>query len=207
MNNLKITLKAIVFWMSALLLASSAYATEEVKDEVKLVVKPIANGKKVLFGLAHLNGQKAQLQISNDKGAIIYTESWKDKEEGAHIFNFSKLEEGEYTMRVTIGEQVLQESVFINSKDVKLGGTSVLLPHINVLEDKVTVSLTSPAGNDLNFKLNFYDAKGELVYTESPKVEGIQFAKRYNFEKMGKGEYSYTISQGDKNYEGNFEIK
>lgn len=207
MTNLKNTVKVFVIGMIAMLATSNVFASEEVKEEAKLVVKPMANSKKVLFGLAHLNGQKAELQITDKEGKVIYTKSWKDQEEGAHIFNFSQLVEGKYTMSVKIGENMLQETVFINDSNVELGGKGILIPHVNTTQKMVTVSLTSVNVKKLDFKINFYNAEGELVYTETPTVEGIQFAKRYNFEKMDKGTYSYEIAQGVKTYEGNFEIK
>ncbi len=207
MNTSKNTLSVWALAVSALLLLNvPTFANENVKDEVKLVVKPMES-KKVLFGLAHLQGQRAELAILDAKGKVIYRELWKNQEEGAHIFNFSQLAEGEYKFRVTVGTQVLQESVLINKKDVCMSKEAVLLPHVNVSGKKVVLSLSNPSDSALDFVLRFFDAKGNLVYSESPKAEGIQFAKRYNFEQMGKGVYTYAIVQGANTYKGEFEIK
>ncbi len=208
MKTVKVTLRTWVLMVSTLFIATtSSFAIDGVKDDVKLVVKPISDSKKVLFGLAHLQGQSAELQIFDGQGRVIYRELWKNRQEGAHIFNFSQLEEGEYKFRVTIGDQVLQESVLINKGEIHLSQQAVLLPHVNVSNRKVVLSLANASNTAFDFTLRFFDASGELVYTEKPEVEGVQFAKRYNFEKMAVGTYTYSIAYGAQTFNGQFEIK
>jgi hypothetical protein len=118
--------------------------------------------------------------ISNAKNQVVFEETIKHVDGFMRPYNFSNLEEGDYTVELIdhTGKKV-ETIAYRNRKVEQLAN----LIRISREEDKYL--LTVPNKGENIFDVSIYDSFGALLYSHSEKADG-DFAKVYNLSKISK---------------------
>lgn len=129
--------------------------------------------------------------IRNAEGSAVYKETLRNVENFMRPYNFSSLKEGDYTIELNDEEgKQLQQISYHNN----VASNKKLMNLLRVPGTEKYMLMVSNKGSEV-LKINVYDSKNALVYSETAKING-DFAKLYNLDDVGNG---FVIDVTDKN--------
>lgn len=171
---------------------------------LKLNILPLTSEKAVV-AISTVNAANLQISIENEKGEkVYYKETDADNKDYRKVFDFSKLDKGDYKLSVSTNGLTSERTFSIDNQNIAVGKEKSLsepyfsfknsilkMSYLNFQEDKVS--------------LNFY-SKGDLVYS---KVIGNKFnvIEGFDLSKLEKGAYSVVLSTENNNYSYNLDLK
>lgn len=139
---------------------------------------------KVYYKAAETNNVK--VSILNAANKEVFSETIKKVDGFVRPYNFEKLAEGEYTIRIEDGNQVQLEKVNYNSGEVE---KLVQLRKMTSEEGKFL--LTASGQGREQIVVNIYNDEQKIIYTETTAIEST-YAQVYNLSKV-KGDVSFEI--------------
>jgi hypothetical protein len=146
-----------------------------------------------------------QISIENENGeTIYYKQTGADSKDYRQVFDFSKLEAGEYKLTASIDGSTAERSFKIEHKNIIVGKEkSNMAPFFSYKERVLKLSYLNHTEG--NVDLNFYD-KNNLVY--SRKI-GNEFNVNQGFDlsNLNRGTYSVVLSTVSKNYTYNLNVE
>lgn len=181
-----------------MLFAFVAFAnTLMASGNLKVNILPLTSETAVV-AISNTDAANFQISIKNDKSEVVYyKETEADSKDFRKVFDFSKLEAGDYNLSVSIDGMTTERSFKIESKNIAVGKeTSLMEPYFSYKDGILRVSyLNFP---EENLKLNFYN-KDELVYS---KVLGNKFnvIEGFDLSKLEKGAYSVVLTGNSKDH-------
>src|SRR6187431_579412 len=118
--------------------------------------------------------------ISNAKNKVVFEETIKHVDGFMRPYNFSNLEEGDYTVELIdhTGKKIEKIS-YRNHKIERLAGL------IKISKEEGKYLLTVPNRGENAFDVSIYDLSGALLYRHTEKADG-DFAKVYNLSEVSK---------------------
>lgn len=159
---------------------------------------------------------KAEISISNFDATVIYlsiededgsTEFYSirvdNSEDFSKIFNFSRLDDGNYSLIVKAGNEVIKKPFSIQNSEISLKEYETIKePFFKMKESSILVYFNKPS-NDGAF-VNFSDKNGSFFDDE---VSAGTNTRKYSVSGLKKGDYKMTVSIDDHSttYEFNIE--
>lgn len=128
-----------------------------------------------------------KVTITNSENQVVFEELIRHVDGFMRPYNFSKLPEGDYTIKLVdhLGNKIEKIS-YRNGKIERLAN----LIRISGGEDRYLLTISNK-GKD-KFGVNIYDDKGDLLYTHSEEADG-DFAKVYDLSKVSE-KFSFVIT-------------
>lgn len=174
-------------------LATNVFAGKNFKFDIT----PL-EAAKVLISINAEQSSRPSLTIVNESGRTIYNKKCKTAEYGTkQIFNFSKLENGNYEVRLTAGNTTLKNEVSIEDGVVTIKAQNKEIePHFAFQDNLVKISY-------LNFEKSnvkaFVYKKGTLIH-KAELGNDFMINKGLNISNLENGYYDLCLTNGDQNY-------
>ena len=192
-TGLLVALAASVF------IGSSAFTTgggeELVKitetATVKMQINKVTNAQKVMLGVLLSEKEKVRLSISDNGSEVLLSQVYSKSNGFIQLFDFSSLEDGEYTFKVTTDDEVLESSIEVREAKAFLPEFAAYIS--DVADDKVTFSYFAPQ-EDVYLVLK--NDEGTTLY-EKKVGSGYNNSGIANLSKLDKGTYTLQIKNGD----------
>ena len=145
------------------------------------------NGTTVKLFYKGTKQTDVKVSIYNAANTLVYSETIKNVDGFVRPYNFTNLEEGEYSIELH-GENGRQVERVI----YKLGKVEKLanVMHVTGESNKYILSVANKGQDVLTIKI--YGDKGILLYSKTENVDG-DFAQVYNLDKY-KGNVTFEVS-------------
>ena len=181
-----------------MLIAFVAFAnTLMATGNLKVNILPLS-AEKAVVAISNTDASNFQISIENDKGEnVYYKETDATSKDYRKIFDFSKLEKGDYKLTVSTEGLTTERSFKIENRNIAIGKESKLIePYFAFKDGVLKMSYLNFAEEQLS--LNFY-TKNDLVY--SKKIgDKFNVVEGFDLSKLEKGTYSVVLSTETKNY-------
>lgn len=181
-----------------MLIAFVAFAnTLMATGNLKVNILPLS-AEKAVVAISNTDASNSQISIENDKGEnVYYKETDAISKDYRKIFDFSKLEKGDYKLTVSTEGLTTERSFKIENRNIAIGKESKLIePYFAFKDGVLKMSYLNFAEEQLS--LNFY-TKNDLVY--SKKIgDKFNVVEGFDLSKLEKGTYSVVLSTETKNY-------
>jgi hypothetical protein len=193
MKTLKTRLLVVVFMLGTLV----NYADDKKVNSVfnatktKIVFKGVKKGQR--------------LAVKDKNGIILHSEKVNKEGNFVKVFDFSELNDGNYTLELDKDYQIIVKSIKIKDSKVffnKNAKKIIFKPVIRNKENRLMISKIAFEEKDLEVLLYYNDEK---IYSEV--VKGGAIVNRvYKLDKEIKGNYTVVIKNNGRNYINEFKI-
>jgi hypothetical protein len=188
-----------------MLIAFVAFAnTLMATGNLKVNILPLT-AERAVVAISNASASNFQISIENNKGEVVYyKETEADSKDYRKVFDFSKLEKGDYKLSVTVDASTTERPFKIDNRNIAVGKEkSIMEPYFAYKNGVLKLSYLNFSEEKLS--LNFYD-KYDLVYS---KEIGDKFnvVEGFDLSKLNKGNYSVVLSTNDKSYTYNVNVE
>ncbi|MHB0756538.1 hypothetical protein [Polaribacter sp. M15] len=146
-----------------------------------------------------------QLTIKDDNGTVLYSENIKKEGKLSKVFDFSKLNNGNYTLELEKDFQIIVKPLKINGNKVTLDESSkkiIYKPVVRNENNKLFISKIAFDKKPLEVALYYND---EIIYSETVKGDAI-LNRVYKLDKEIKGGYKVIIRNNGRSFIKEFKI-
>lgn len=169
-----------------------------------LNVLPISE-QKALINISTLENSMLNISLTDENGNIVYyQESDVPVNEFSKVFNFSKLDNGNYRFKVVCRELTSERLIQKSTNQVAVGKEmTTIQPYFGIDEQILKCSYLNFDKEHVTFHL--YRGDDELFVKSMGKDFKVQQA--LSLAKLNKGEYQAVLNAGNKQFTYNIEIK
>ena len=164
----------------------------------------VSNAKKVTI---EFNDAKKGhvLTLKDNNGNILHSENVVKKGKLVKIFDFSKLENGNYSLELNKDFEIIIKTLEVKNNKVIFNEDSKRVIFKPVIRNKKNILLISQIAFDQKPTkvVLFFDA--EVIYSETIKNEVI-LNRVYKLDKEIKGDYKVIIYNNNRRYVHDFKI-
>lgn len=193
MKTIKKTVLVVVFMFGTLV----NYANN---SELKNVLN--ANKTKVVFKGAK-KGQ--QLTIKDENGVVLHFENINKAGNLVKFFNFSKLNDGNYTLELEKDFEIVIKTLTVKGDSVTFNEDSkkvIFKPVIRNEENKLMISKIAFDKKPSEIYIYFND---EIIFSETVKGDDI-LNRVYSLDQDVKGSYTVVLRNNGRSFSNDFEI-
>lgn len=205
-NMIRSSALAVLFSMliSALLLLplfTSAKGKVRSAKAAQVYMQPLNKDYHAAVSLVNLEEGIYTLTIESGNGVNVYYDAvLKSADSFAKIFDFSRLEDGEYTVRVKGDEGTAERHFVIEGGKVKVFYNEVAEPVFKTVGQKAIIMM--PNENNNNYSISVYDTNGEQLYATSEN--GTSIKRMFDFSKVENGKYQILVSSENNKFSFDF---
>ena len=171
---------------------------------LKVNILPLTSERAVI-AISNNTGSTFQISIKNENGEIIFYKETSDAAtDYSKVYDFSKLEKGDYKLNVAIDGEKISRDFTIESNNIAVGKANpVIDPYFTMKDNVLKVSYLNFDEEDID--INFYNSS-DLVYS---KAAGKKFnvSEGFDLSKLKAGDYSVRLSSASNEYTYNFTIE
>ena len=186
-------MKRIALLLSALVITVGSFASNgdkkvEIKDESQAKVA-IMQGRDVMK-LVYLSDSEDKVNVSlyTAKGQKLLSTNIKNTDGFIKPFNFTQLEEGEYTFEITDNSGTIVENVTYDRSEISLSTV------YNIKDSQKYKLNVLAEGSDV--KVTILDVNRNIVHEES--MEGAEsFSRTYDLSEVGEEGYIFKVETGN----------
>ena len=177
-------MKTIKFLSTVMAIAIVAVASAVEKPKMNVV--PLTPDRAVI-SIQNDNAALFELSIVAENGDLVYyKESTKPLNSYQKIFDFTQLENGNYTLKLKINDTSLSKDFQVASKGIYVG-----------FQDNV-LKLSYLNFDGENFSLDIYDKDG-LIY-KSKLGKDFNMVSGYDLSALTEGKYDVVMSSLNKEF-------
>ncbi|WP_167616297.1 hypothetical protein [Maribellus sediminis] len=197
MKNLKKTMLLLV----TILASGSVMAT----GLLNVSVIPGKN-EKALVSVSDNNGDRCMVEVTDVNGEMVYTHHIKHPGDSYEkLYDFSKLDDGNYTLSVILGDETLLSSMNIQNGNVQISGQKEeLKPYFKLNGNELELTFLNFEKQDVKFQL-YDDGTNELVF-ENDLANDFSINKEIDLSKLNAGDYNAVLETGDQLYNYAFHL-
>jgi hypothetical protein len=214
MNKVKINEKNLIrsraltvlfsMLISALLLLplfTHAKGREKTTNPGKLYMQPLNKDYHATVTIANLAEGKYTLTIESGNGMNVYYNTLLESPENfSKVFDFSKLSDGDYTLRLD-GKQGITERFFtISNGKIKVYYAEKEAPMFKTVGQKALFTLPNSLG--LDYSIRIYNERGEELFHGVESANSIK--KLFDFSQVEAGNYKILVSSKAREFSYNF---
>lgn len=189
------------------LVAVIAFAGTSVFAKGKISVSPYLKTSYAVISALPSVEELYSVSISNVSGEVVYSSS--KVENGAiftRLFDFSKMEDGEYKVRLKSKNNATIEERFIVKNGTLVSENSikeVADADVKIWKNNefVFVSHLNRYLNDMVISLE--DERGSVIYNKNLPAE-LSYSGKFNVSSLPKGNYSLSFVSGNKVFNYDF---
>lgn len=183
---------------------SFLYATDG-GSELKVDIKAIQGTQKVSVSLKGLKGE-TMIQLKDHNELLLLQQLTTDSEV-LKILDLSALVIGEYDLILTVGNKEIIQPVLMGKDQLSVPKELrrvYFSPTVKVNGSIVDVNWFN--GRIADMKVRITDLNGSIIFSED--IDNVtKVEKRYNLEKVMRGDYVIVIDTPRKTYYENVSIK
>ncbi len=189
----------------AMLFAFVAFAnTLMAGGNLKVNILPLTSETAVV-AISTIDASNLQISIENNMGEkVYYKETDADSKDYRKVFDFSKLEKGDYKLSVSTNGLTTERTFSIDKENIAVGKEKSLIEPYFAYKNGI-LKMSYLNFQEENATLNFY-TDGDLVYS---KEIGDKFnvIEGFDLSKLEKGAYSVVLSTKDNSYSYDLDLK
>lgn len=148
--------------------------------------------------------QPMSLYIENAAGDILYyNESAIEGQGFSKAFDFSRLNDGSYNLRVISGKEELEQAFAIAGGKAEMERASFKAKPFFRFNDEL-LSLSYLNFGEENLKVYLYDNDNTLVHQEDLGKD-VSVSRQFSFSKVLPGKYEVILTAGNKTFTYNLD--
>ncbi|KOH47082.1 T9SS type A sorting domain-containing protein [Sunxiuqinia dokdonensis] len=188
------TFRTISMMLALTVIANIALAT----GNLRVNILPL-NAERAVVAISNDGETKFQISIEDAYGSVVYfKETEGNVADYRKVYDFSKLENGNYKLIVSLDGVKGQREFAINNGSINVGKEKMLAtPFFSYKEDILRVAFLNHAGEKTN--LYIYN-DGELVYSKALE-NSFSVNEGLNLSKLASGEYQVVLASGNEVYD------
>lgn len=193
-------MKTIKFLSVFALVAVVGIATAVEKPKMNVIA---LNDEKALIAIANENPAYFELSIKAENGDLVYyKESATELTNLRQVIDYSKLENGFYSLKLNVKDTYVSKDFEINNKRMIVGETKMkYAPHFNYSSDILKLSYLNFDEENVKFKI-YND--GELVF-ENKLGKDFVISAGFDLSQLEKGNYEIELSSYKNQFSYNIE--
>ncbi len=187
-------MKTRSFFMAALLIAGATGAFAAAEPTASLAVIS-AKGSEVVKVIYKGTTGKVKLNVYNNAGQIVFTETRQVQEGFIRPLNFTGLQAGEYTVELIDALGVQSEKISYQP----VVTVKTMAVHVAKLPETGKFLLSVAAVQDTpnrNVIIRIYDINNNLIHTSKREAVG-DFAQVFNIQNV-EGGYTFEVAAGNE---------
>lgn len=187
--------KTFAFLTVVMIISSVVFARPNDDPGSASGVAVIKNGKtfKLYYKNAELSNVKISIRDASDK--VVFTETLRNTTGFVRPYNFSTLEQGNYTMEISDKSGIHTESITIE-REPRTNKTARLFK-VPGEDGKFMLTVANRSSNDITVRI--FDSSNAMIYSGAESIEE-NFAKVYNLQQYS-GKFTFEITDGKGNTE------
>jgi len=145
------------------------------------------------------------ISVADAKGQIVYSGRINYSGNLAHLFDFSQLKDGTYTIEINKDFEIEINTIKVKNSEVTFiesAKDKIYKPVFRTQDSKVLISKLALDTDEMEVELYFED---ELIHTETIKGNAI-LNRIYKLDESLNGEYRAVIKANDRVFIENFSI-
>jgi hypothetical protein len=160
-------------------------------EKPKMNVIQLSN-ETALIAIANENPAYFELSINAENGDLVYyKESAKELTDLRQVIDYSKMENGFYSLTFKVNDTYVSRDFEVNNKKMIVGETKMkYAPHFNYNSDVLKLSYLNFDEENVRFKIY---SDGELVFENKLGNEFVLSAG-YDLSKLEKGKYQVELT-------------
>jgi len=187
-------MKTMKIFIAVFALVASANAVLA-GGNLRVDILPLSGDRAVVSVSSNAESQY-EISIENSYGEVVYyKETEGNVTDYRKVFDFSKLEMGDYKIVATIDGATSERDFTVGSKEIAVGNLKYVAdPVFSFNNDVLRIAYLNYPGEKVDLKI--YDGN-EVVYSKS--IDS-QFAvnEGLNLSKLKKGNYQVVLASGSK---------
>ncbi|WP_423126385.1 hypothetical protein [Gaoshiqia sp. Z1-71] len=194
------TIRTLTMMFALIVIANMAMAT----GNLRVDILPLTADRAVV-AISNNAESKFQISIENSSGEMIYyKETEGNAAEYRKIYDFSKLEKGDYRLTVSIDGAVSERAFSIESKNINVGKMkNVVEPFFSFKDDILRVAYLNYPGENMN--LLIYEGSN-LIYNKALE-NTFSVNEGLNLSKLKNGNYQVVLATGNDVFDYTVEVK
>lgn len=164
---------------------------------LKVNILPLT-AERAVVSILNNTESKFEISVETAYGEILYHNQTRgNSNEYNKVYDFSKLEVGDYKLIVDIDDEISERAFSIDRSKINVGKLkSVVKPFFSFNENILRLAYLNP-GND-KLKLSIFDGS-ELIYNKALE-NTFSVNEGWSLSKLDQGDYFVVLSAGDKRY-------
>ncbi|MGD9558445.1 MAG: hypothetical protein AB7V25_15570 [Mangrovibacterium sp.] len=194
------TISTLAMTAAIALSANVALATGNLRVDIlplnaERAVVAISNGAESTF----------EISIENSAGEIVYYKETEGKmADYRKVYDFSKLEDGKYTLAVNIDGATSKRDFNIDSRSIEVGSLKNLVrPYFAFTDDVLRLAYLNYPGEQMD--LLIYNGN-DLIYNKALE-NTFSVNEGLNLSRLKAGTYQVVLATGDQVYDYTVDVK
>ena len=188
-------MKTIKFLSTVVAVAIVAVASAVEKPKMNVV--PLTPDRAVI-SIQNDNAALFELSIVAENGDLVYyKQSTKPLNSYQKIFDFTQLENGNYTLKLKVNDTSLSKDFQVASKGIYVGESKLRFDPYFAFQDNV-LKLSYLNFDGEKFSLNIYDKDGLIYKSELGKE--FNMTNGYDLSALTEGKYDVILSSLNKEF-------
>ncbi|MGV8135640.1 MAG: hypothetical protein AB2L20_10525 [Mangrovibacterium sp.] len=194
------TIKTLTMTFAILVIANVAMAT----GNLRVDILPLT-AERAVVAISNNAESNFEISIENSAGEIVYYKETEGKvADYRKVYDFSKLEDGQYTLAVNIDGATSKREFSIDSRNIAVGKLKNLVkPYFAFNNDVLRVAYLNYPGETMD--LLIYEGDN-LIYNKALE-NTFSVNEGLNLSKLKTGNYQVVLATGDQVYDYTVEIK
>jgi hypothetical protein len=165
----------------------------------------LASGNMARLGVVNTSKKSLDLEIISSDGSVFFSKSISAEENYFQILDLSKMNDGEYQVKLAGSDQKYEKKFVVKNNSAKLIIKEKEVDPVFQLINNETLVVSYSNVN--NKKVSIYFELDQEVVFEEMDLSGSQITKKYSLKKLPKGKYSVKLNAGGKLYDYPLVIK
>ncbi|HKJ44096.1 MAG TPA: hypothetical protein VKA27_18510 [Sunxiuqinia sp.] len=188
------TFRTITMMFALTVIANIALAT----GNLRLNILPLT-AERAVVAISNDAQSKFEISIKDSRGGVVY---YKETEgtmtDYRKVYDFSKLETGDYKLIVSIDGVKGERNFSINHNEISVGKAKILeAPFFSYKNDVLRLAYLNHSAEKM--KLSIY-GNGELIYSKALE-NNFSVNEGLDLSKLSSGEYLVVLASGDETYD------
>jgi hypothetical protein len=194
------TIKALTMTFAILVIANVAMAT----GNLRVDILPLT-AERAVVAISNSAESNFEISIENSAGEIVYYKETEGKvADYRKVYDFSRLEDGQYTLTVNVDGATSKREFSIDSRNIAVGKLQNLVkPYFAFDNDVLRVAYLNYPGETMD--LLIYEGDN-LIYNKALE-NTFSVNEGLNLSKLKTGNYQVVLATGDQVYDYTVEIK
>jgi len=202
-NALIVLFSMVISALILLPLLSSAKGADKSKT-AKVYIRPLSNKSSAAVTVSSVDQGNFTLIIESENGMDIYYDKvMKSPENFSKVFDFSNLQDGEYTLKMKSNGETKELGFSITDGKILVNNNEKAEAIFNMNGEKATITVPN-AANQV-FSILIVDENGNELYSAVESATEIK--KVFDFSTVAAGKYQILASSNGHSYAYDFEKK
>ena len=194
------TIGTLTMMFAIMMIANVSLAT----GNLRVDILPLTVDRAVV-AISNTAESNFEISIENSAGETVYYKETEGKiADYRKIYDFSKLESGQYTLTVNVDGAISKRDFNIDREGIQVGRMkSIVEPYFAFNNDILRVAYLNFPGAKMN--LMIYDGEG-LIYSKALK-NTFSVNEGLNLSKLKAGNYDVVLATDDQVFNYTVEVK